>query len=200
MTGAAIGICFGSRSGKWPAARARGSPRRTRQSRCRRRVHSKGPAAAVPGMTALSTAGVPSGLTSCFESVGQKPSHGRAEPNADDVRVHALAVNVHRSLAGGGGLVRLNSMRQISLRGKIRKPACLKWWSVVNASRSLNSCMTTKLVQSVNENSLSVWRKNMARAFSALSRPMNSQRSAKLSSSWRHHVSVSAKPTEPGAV
>lgn len=45
--------------------------------------------------------------------------------------------------------------RLIPVHGLIPKPAWTKWWSVVNASRNFSSRIRTKLVQSVNEKTLS---------------------------------------------
>ena len=47
--------------------------------------------------------------------------------------------------------------------------------------------MTTKLVQSVNENDLSLQRKNQRLAFSACSGVIHSQRTRELPSTWSHH-------------
>ena len=54
--------------------------------------------------------------------------------------------------------------------------------------------MTTKLVQSVSENSLSIQSKNHVRAFSAREASMRSQRIRELASTWAHHRADARSP------
>ena len=51
-------------------------------------------------MVGLSMAGVPSGFTSCGESVVRKPAVAGPKPDADDVHVHRLALDCRLAHAG----------------------------------------------------------------------------------------------------